>query len=130
MRLADFILLDMENILVDWEAFAATQLPAAASMDALELRDDAEDILKAVAKDIAEPQTPDEELAKSKGQAPVSAAETAAQTHALLRSRSGFNVNQLVAEYRALRASVLRRWAVAVRSGHRCAGRKALQRSD
>jgi signal transduction histidine kinase len=36
--------------------------------------------------------------------------ETAAQTHALLRARSGFEINQLAAEYRALRASVLRLW--------------------
>ncbi|WP_175145708.1 HAMP domain-containing histidine kinase, partial [Paraburkholderia phenoliruptrix] len=36
--------------------------------------------------------------------------ETAAQTHALLRARAGFNINQLAAEYRALRASVLRLW--------------------
>ena len=38
------------------------------------------------------------------------APETAAQTHAVLRARSGFDINQLVAEYRALRASVLRLW--------------------
>ena len=40
----------------------------------------------------------------------VGAPETAAQTHAVLRARSGFDINQLVAEYRALRASVLRLW--------------------
>lgn len=33
MRLADFILRDMETILVQWEAFTGTQLPAAASMN-------------------------------------------------------------------------------------------------
>jgi signal transduction histidine kinase len=38
------------------------------------------------------------------------APETAAQTHAVLRAKSGFDINQLAAEYRALRASVLRRW--------------------
>jgi hypothetical protein len=38
------------------------------------------------------------------------AAETAAQTHALLRARGGFNINQMAAEYRALRASVLQLW--------------------
>ncbi len=102
----------MANILGDWEAFAATQLPSAARMDALELRDHAEHILKAVAKDIVQPQTPDEESAKSRGQAPklTGATETAAQTHAFLRARSGFDINQVTAEYRALRASVLRRW--------------------
>jgi len=41
----------------------------------------------------------------------LDATETAAQTHALLRARSGFDINQLAAEYRALRASVLRLWA-------------------
>ena len=38
------------------------------------------------------------------------APETAAQTHAVLRAVSGFDINQLVAEYRALRATVLRLW--------------------
>jgi len=40
----------------------------------------------------------------------LDATETAAQTHALLRAQSGFAINQLAAEYRALRASVLRLW--------------------
>ena len=35
MRLADFILQDMEPILAHWEAFAATLLPAAENMGAL-----------------------------------------------------------------------------------------------
>jgi hypothetical protein len=39
MRLADFILFDMEGILKDWQTFAGAQLPAAASMNALALRD-------------------------------------------------------------------------------------------
>ncbi|WP_277620894.1 sensor histidine kinase, partial [Caballeronia glathei] len=40
----------------------------------------------------------------------IGAPETAAETHAILRARNGFNINQLAAEYRALRASVLRLW--------------------
>jgi signal transduction histidine kinase len=40
----------------------------------------------------------------------IDAPETAAQTHAILRARRGFNINHLTAEYRALRASVLRLW--------------------
>lgn len=112
MRLADFIVHDMEAILAKWQAFAATQLPAAASMNALALRDHAQQILEAVAKDLATSQSRDAQVAKSLGQAPrmTPAAETAAQTHALLRAQSGFNINQLVSEYRALRASVLRLW--------------------
>ena len=112
MRLAEFIRSEMEGILADWEAFAAVQLPGAASMKSLELRDHAQQILEAVAKDIAQPQTPDEQADKSKGQAVrrSNAPETAAQTHAVLRARSGFDIAQMTAEYRALRASVLGRW--------------------
>ena len=32
------------------------------------------------------------------------------KSHAVLRARSGFDINQLASEYRALRASVLRLW--------------------
>src|SRR6185369_2801484 len=82
-------------------------------MDSLALRDHAEQILQAVAKDLSTAQTREAQTAKSLGLAPkiIGAPETAAQTHALLRARSGFNINQLAAEYRALRASVLRLWA-------------------
>ncbi|MFL9865697.1 HAMP domain-containing sensor histidine kinase [Paraburkholderia fungorum] len=112
MRLSDFILRNMESILAQWEAFAATLLPAAASMESLALRDHAQQILVAVAKDLRASQTREAQHEKSLGRGPdpIDAAETAAQTHALLRARSGFNIKQLVAEYRALRASVLRLW--------------------
>ncbi|WP_063550836.1 sensor histidine kinase [Burkholderia territorii] len=112
MRLADFIVRNMEPILVQWEAFAATLLPAAKSMDSRGLRDHARQILEAVAKDLRTPQTREEQHEKSLGRArePANANETAAQTHAVLRARRGFNINQLAAEYRALRASVLRLW--------------------
>ena len=35
MRLANFIVRDMENVVANWEAFAATRVPAAMSMDRL-----------------------------------------------------------------------------------------------
>jgi signal transduction histidine kinase len=112
MRLADFILHDKDAILADWESFAATLLPAAARMAPLALRDHAPSILEAIAKDLRTPQTRAEQSEKSMGRAPTvaGAPETAAQTHAVLRAQSGFDINQLVAEYRALRASVLRKW--------------------
>lgn len=112
MRLPQFILDNMETILAEWEAFATTMLPAAADMTPLALRDHAPHILKAVAKDLTTAQTRKEQAEKSKGRAPTAAGtpESAAQTHAVLRAHSGFDINQLVAEYRALRASVLRLW--------------------
>ena len=112
MRLADFILRDMQTILEEWEAFAATLLPAAEGMNSRALRDDARQILQAIAKDISTPQTEQAQAEKSKSKAPklTGAPETAAQAHAVLRARSGFEINQVTAEYRALRASVLRLW--------------------
>lgn len=116
MRLADFILHEKQAIIAEWEAFARTLLPAAAGMTSLALRDHAQQILEAVAADLQTSQTRHEQSEKSKGRAPVQpgASETAAQTHAVLRARSGFDIKQLVAEYRALRASVLRLWLDAV----------------
>jgi len=112
VRLADFILSNMEVILTEWEAFAATRLPAGGRMTPLALRDHARQILEAVVKDLTTLQTSEDQKAKSMGRAPklIDAPETAAETHAVLRARSGFDINQLAAEYRALRASVLRLW--------------------
>ena len=112
MRLPEFILRNIEAILVQWESFASDQLPAAANMGSLALRDHAEPILRAIAKDLATYQSREAQTAKSLGRklSFVGAPETAAETHAVLRARSGFNINQLAAEYRALRASVLRLW--------------------
>ena len=103
MRLAEFIRDNMEAILAEWEAFAATLLPAATGLTPLALRDHAQPILEAVAKDLATPQTREAQAEKSRGRAPrvVGAPETAAQTHAVLRARGGFDINQLIAEYRA-----------------------------
>jgi hypothetical protein len=112
VRLADFILHDMERILAQWEAFAATRLPAARDMASLELRDHAKQILEAIVEDLRTSQTAEAQAAKSKGLAPIliDAPETAAQIHAVLRAKSGFDINQLASEYRALRASVLALW--------------------
>jgi signal transduction histidine kinase len=110
VRLADFILSDMEAIVASWEAFART-LPAAGGMEASALRDHAEPILQAIAADLKTAQTPQQQRDKSHGLAqPLNAYETAAQTHAVLRARSGFDIKQLAAEYRALRTSVLTLW--------------------
>jgi signal transduction histidine kinase len=114
MRLADFILRDTHLIIGEWEAFAATQTPAAEAMTRLALRDHVDQILKAIAKDLSKPQSQAQQVAKSHGDAPAPQGdETAAQTHGQLRARSGFNINQMASEYRALRSSVLRLWFAA-----------------
>jgi signal transduction histidine kinase len=115
MRLADFIVSDMQAILAQWEEFAGSRGPSADAMTPLELRDHAEQILLAVAKDLSTPQTPAAQEVKSMGLALPPALETAAQTHGVLRARSGFDIKQMASEYRALRASVLRLWTAACR---------------
>ena len=115
MRLSQFIRQHTDDLLAEWQAFAATQTPAASSMSASQLRDHAREVLEAITKDLEGPQSERERIDKSHGLAPVDpvAGATAAEVHALLRGRSGFDVNQLVSEFRALRASVLRRWELA-----------------
>jgi len=89
----------MDEIVAEWEAFAHTLLPAAATMTSLALRDHARPILQAIAKEIQSDKVQD----KSTG-------GTAATTHGALRHLSGFNLLQLGSEYRALRASVIKLW--------------------
>jgi signal transduction histidine kinase len=115
MRLADFIAANLEPILVEWEAFARTHIPAGEVMDVAGLRDHAADILKTVAADLRRPQTERERGEKSKGDAePLpGAVDTAAETHGALRAEAGFTLGQMVSEFRALRASVIRLWRAA-----------------
>jgi signal transduction histidine kinase len=112
MNLATFITSELEAILAEWERFAMTLLPSAATMDSLALRDHARQILEAIAKDIVRPQTQAESGEKSKGtEDSESHIDTAAAVHGTLRHTAGFDLRQLFAEYRALRASVLRLWS-------------------
>lgn len=112
MRLADFIRAHREPILVEWEAFARTCAPAAGPMDVAALRDHADQMLTVIATDLATPQGRHAQAEKSKGKAPTedTAASTAAGAHGAGRAASGFSIIQMVAEYRALRASVIRLW--------------------
>jgi signal transduction histidine kinase len=108
--MASFIIEHMDEILREWEAFAGTQTPAADTMDVRALRDHAREMLETIARDIQTSQTGEEQDLKSKGLAANQDAHSAAATHGALRQQGGFDLGQLVAEFRALRASVLRIW--------------------
>ena len=113
MRLADFIIANSEAILSEWETFARSCAPASGTMNVGALRDHAAQMLNVIAKDLAQPQSSREQSEKSKGRAPAlreDAPATAAEEHGAGRAHSGFTVEQMVAEYRALRASVIRLW--------------------
>lgn len=111
MRLGDFITQHIEPILVEWEAFAKTIEPPALTMGSKELRDHAVNMLKDIALDISNPQTARAQRQKSFGTGRLIAEESSAEVHAAARLFSGFTIEQLVSEYRALRASVLKLWA-------------------
>ena len=114
MRLADFILANREPILAEWEAFARTCVPAGGPMDVAALRDHADQMLTVIAADLASPQARLAQSEKAKGRAPDDDdTPTAAEEHGTGRARSGFTIGQMVAEYRALRASVIRLWTTA-----------------
>ncbi len=113
MRLADFILANCDTILMEWEVFARSCAPASGSMNVAALRDHAAQMLTAIAADLAQPQSSSEQSEKSVGRGPAvhpDTPATAAEQHGAGRAQSGFTVVQMVAEYRALRASVIRLW--------------------
>jgi signal transduction histidine kinase len=111
MRLSRFLTEHLEEIMVEWEAFAASLLASGNTMTSLALRDHASQILRAIALDIESDQSELEQAYKSKGFVQIAAAtRTAAMTHGALRHLAGFDLRQLAAEFRALRASVLRLW--------------------
>jgi signal transduction histidine kinase len=111
--LADFIATHAEGILAEWVTFAAASGPAGQGMDLAALRDHAAEMLATIVADLRTPQTDAQQAAKSRGNADppaVTAPETAASVHGAGRAESGFTLSEMVSEYRALRASVLRLW--------------------
>jgi signal transduction histidine kinase len=120
VHLADFILENTEPILAEWEAFARTILPVTAGMTQQQLRDEAERILRHIAHDMKLEQTDEEQQAKAEGRraiAPPGNGASAAEVHSTDRQTSGFTLIEMVSEYRALRASVIRLWTKGLRDG-------------
>ncbi|MDQ6620972.1 MAG: HAMP domain-containing histidine kinase [Pseudomonadota bacterium] len=111
MRLAQFILQNVEPILIQWEAFAKA-LPPGLGMSSKELRNDAERMLRFVAADMETPQSLEQQARKAQGHGPDSpeGVNTAAHDHGLQRLAQGFTLDQMISEYRAIRASVTYLW--------------------
>ena len=116
VRLADFIENNTDAILAEWVAFAESCGPAGGRMDLESLRDHAVEMLANIVIDLRTPQTGAEQAHKSKGGADSGHDDdddTAAEVHGADRAESGFSVGEMVSEYRALRASVIRLWTKA-----------------
>ncbi len=116
MRLADFIFDQLDAILQEWDYFAVTIEPAALTMTSKELRNHAAVMLKAVAEDLRNSQTPQEQAAKARGLGPRTIETIAGEDHGIARLESQFTIEQLVSEYRVLRASVLHLWSASNKS--------------
>ncbi|MEO6004999.1 MAG: HAMP domain-containing sensor histidine kinase [Opitutus sp.] len=111
MRLADFIFANTPAILAEWDVFAYSVWPDGHGSPK-DVRDHAEAILKGSARDMQTAQTKAEQAAKSKGLDVVPSVEliAASEEHAKERASAGFELKTLMAEYRALSASVVRLW--------------------
>ncbi len=110
MRLSAFIRENSEEIIAEWENFARSLVPPADGMSPLSLRNHISYILTFIANDIDTVQTDTEQTNKSHGKKPKAAMNSVAEIHAALRQAGGFNLDQMVSEYRALRASVTKLW--------------------
>jgi signal transduction histidine kinase len=117
MHLAEFILANIEPIAREWEEFAKSCTPAAIGMTRSGLLDDVTRILRAVAEDMEQSQTSAEQEAKGRSQRSSGPLGSAASSHVSLRIDSRFDLVQIISEYRAMRASVLRLWAKSLPNG-------------
>ena len=114
MELATFIRSKEGAIVAEWEAFAQTYLPSAAHMDRSAQRDHIIGLLRFIADDLGSAQTERQRSEKAKGQGPKEGGshESAAETHADLRFTGGFDTVEMISEFRALRAGVIKLWRV------------------
>ena len=108
MSLPAFIRHNHEEIIREFAAFAKTLMPPGADMTDAELRDHAKDMLTAVVEDMHLRQTAEEQHRKSQGRGSAHTMEASGRLHAADRIEHGYTFEAVLAEFRALRASVLR----------------------
>lgn len=107
--LAEFISSNTDSIVDEWVRFARA-LPSARDFTIDVLRDHVLGILDTIRADLLQPQTDEQQAQKSKGRAPSAGHTSEAERHGAARVLEGLSVNDAMAEFRALRASILRLW--------------------
>lgn len=112
MPLSDFIEANLDALVDDWAEFAGQLVRDGGPLTVLQLQNSARHMLQRVAADMRLDQSSAEQKEKSRGEQGGGTAEVtnAALEHADDRLDQGFTLDNLVAEFRALRATVLRRW--------------------
>ena len=108
MTLSDFIRQNHRSIIDEFAAFARTLMPSSSPMSDDDLRDHCEELLHAIAKDLDAEQTAEEQANKSMGRGTAQSMKASGRLHADGRLHHGFTLAHVLAEFRALRASVLR----------------------
>jgi diguanylate cyclase (GGDEF)-like protein/PAS domain S-box-containing protein len=109
ISLAEFISDNTDSIVNEWVAFAR-DLPSARDFTIEVMRDHIVGILETIRADLLAPQTGEQQAQKSKGRAPHAGHASEAERHGSARVLEGLSVNDAMAEFRALRASILRLW--------------------
>lgn len=109
MNLSKYIIENLEAILQEWENFAKTKFPVNEQDNIRQLRDHAKAMLLKIADDLDHQQSSLEQVQKSKGEAhTISQQDSAATLHGADRMEAGLDINDVIAEFRALRASVIK----------------------
>jgi signal transduction histidine kinase len=111
MRVIDILRRRESGIIDEAVRFAQSLSPLTDEpLDSTVLRDHLPAVLRAMVRDLEQPQTRTQEITKSEGRAPPTVVATAAQVHGRMRAESGLSVDQVVAEFRVLRSVISRMW--------------------
>ena len=105
MGLSEFIQANQEAILAEFDAYARAHIPPGESMSAAELRDHASQVLTAISAEMRQ-----QLRSPAATPNPESAPSTPAEKHGSSRQAKGFDISHVLAEYRVLRATVMRLW--------------------
>lgn len=110
--LGDYIRAEVDSIVDEFAEFAQTHIESAKRLPAEELRDTAASLLNNIADDMESSQSDSDRSEKSRGDTPNNSPALVedAKSHARDRLGSSFSLMEMVSEYRALRANVVRRW--------------------
>jgi len=110
MRLSAFIKENIDTIIDEFEDFVRDIIVDEQDLTDQEIRDHMKSVVLDIANDMQESETPKEKEAKSKGLDESEKIESDAQTHGATRVEQGMSITDINAEYRLLRAKILKLW--------------------
>lgn len=113
MRLSQFLRSHQARILSEWEDFARRLPDAPDEMSREALRDHARQMLEFIASDLDMPGTTGQQEQPVRGEEKVGDDTSGGQAHGANRLNWGFSIAEMAAEFRALRACVMRLWSEA-----------------